>query len=283
MANETRAVKSAGGGRAAAAAGARRLPARLAALGLLYGIGTWLQFLLLGALVVPVLLLMPGLARRRALVRRLARIALRLAGMRLDAHGLEQLPQPCIVVANHSSYLDGVVLCALLPAWFSFVIKREMAAVPLAGTLLRRIGAEFVERGDRVRGARDARRLLRNAQTGQALVFFPEGTFGPDVGLRHFHIGAFAAAVRANAALVPVAIRGTRACLPPGSPWPRPGRIRIDVLAAVPPAASRAGATLGENERDRDDRARALRLRDAARAALLAALGEPDLEASTHH
>jgi len=152
----------------------------------------------------------------RALVRRLARIALRLAGMRLEPHGLERLPQPCIVVANHSSYLDGVVLCAILPASFSFVIKREMAAVPLAGTLLRSIGAEFVERGNRVRGARDARRLLRQAKTGQALVFFPEGTFGIEVGLRHFHIGAFATALRADLPLLPVAIRGTRHCLPRG-------------------------------------------------------------------
>jgi 1-acyl-sn-glycerol-3-phosphate acyltransferase len=139
----------------------RQTPAatpRLGPLGLMYGIGTWLQFVLATVLVLPVLLLTPSLSRRRAQVSGLARLALRLAGMRLELHGLEQLPQPCIVVANHSSYLDGVVLAATLPPCFSFVIKREMSAVPLAGTLLRRIGAEFVERGDRIRGARDARR-----------------------------------------------------------------------------------------------------------------------------
>jgi 1-acyl-sn-glycerol-3-phosphate acyltransferase len=248
-------------------------------LGLIYGVGTWIQFLLLGTLVLPILLLTPQLMRRRALVRGLARIALRLAGMRVETHGLEHLPQPCIVVANHSSYLDGVVLCANLPPCFSFVIKREMAGVPLAGTLLRRIGAEFVERGNRVRGARDARRLLRQAKTGQALVFFPEGTFGIDVGLRHFHIGAFAAAVRAGLPLLPVAIRGTRQCLPPGTPWPRPGTIRINALTPLAaPAAGRPG-----NDREREDRQRALQLRDAARAALLVALGEPDLDQAARH
>ena len=40
---------------------------------------------------------------------------------------------PCVVVANHASYLDGVVLKAALPARFSFVIKKEVARVPLAG------------------------------------------------------------------------------------------------------------------------------------------------------
>ena len=243
-------------------------PRRLSLLGLMYGVGTWLQFLLATTLVLPVLLLTPGLSRRRAQVSGLARLALRLAGMRLELRGLDQLPQPCIVVANHSSYLDGVVLAATLPPCFSFVIKREMSAVPLAGTLLRRIGAEFVARGDRIRGARDARRLLRNAATGHSLVFFPEGTFETTVGLLRFHIGAFAAAVRANLPVVPVAIRGTRYCLPPGSPWPLPGTIRIEALAALPSPASMPGTDAGD---------RAVALRDAARSALLTALGEADL------
>jgi 1-acyl-sn-glycerol-3-phosphate acyltransferase len=269
MGNENRAGKLADGG-ARTAHGRPAAPAapRLSLLGLLYGVGTWLQFVLAATLVLPVLLLTPGLARRRAQVSTLARLALRLAGMRLELHGLEQLPQPCIVVANHSSYLDGVVMAAALPARFSFVIKREMAAVPVAGTLLRRIGAEFVERGNRIRGARDARRLLRSAATGHSLVFFPEGTFRTAVGLLRFHIGAFAVAVRANLPVVPVAIRGTRHCLPPGSPWPRPGTIRVEALATLPWQPSMPGPDAGD---------RAVLLRDAARAALLAALGEADL------
>ncbi len=143
-------------------------------LRLLYGSYAWLQFTLLGVLSLPVLLLMPSLPRRRALIRRLAGWVLRLAGMRLQACGIEVLPMPCIVVANHSSYLDGVVLAATLPAAFSFVIKREMSRVPLAGLLLRRIGAEFVERHDRHRGAQDARRLLRSAGQGQPCIL-PRG------------------------------------------------------------------------------------------------------------
>jgi 1-acyl-sn-glycerol-3-phosphate acyltransferase len=237
---------------------------------MVYGVLAWLQFALMAMLTVLILLLVPGVTRRRALVSAMARLALRLAGMRVLARGLEQLPRPCIVVANHCSYLDGVVLCAQLPSWFSFVIKREMAAVPVAGTLLRRIGAEFVARGDRVRGARDARRLLRQAAVGQALVFFPEGTFSSKIGLLHFHIGAFAAAVRANVPVVPIAIRGTRHCLPPDRPWPRPGDIHVDALACL--AAHPAGSAAA-------DRDQAPRLRDAARSALLAVLDEPDLAA----
>jgi 1-acyl-sn-glycerol-3-phosphate acyltransferase len=235
-----------------------------------YGLYAWVLFVALAAAVVPLLLLTPGLSRRRALVRAVGRSVLKLTGMRVRVRGLERVAAPCVVVANHTSYLDGVVLQAVLPPSFSFVIKREMSAVPLAGTLLRRIGAEFVERQDRLRGARDARRLLRNALRGQALVFFPEGTFSAEIGLLRFHIGAFAAAARADLPVVPIAIRGTRACLPPDRFLPHPGRIEVEVLAAI----DEPQPNLGAHESDR-----AARLRNAARAALLAALGEPDLAA----
>lgn len=235
-----------------------------------YGLYAWTLFALLGAAVVPVLLLTPTLQRRRALVRGLGRWVLRGVGMRVRVHGLPLLETPSVVVANHASYLDGIVLQAVLPPSFSFVIKREMASVPLAGTLLRRIGAEFVERQDRRRGARDARRLLRKAARGQALVFFPEGTFSATVGLLRFHIGAFAAATRAELPVVPIAIRGTRYCMPPQRPWPRPGRIEVEVLAAIPGRAAGRGY----------DAEHAASLRDSARDALLRALGEPDLAAA---
>jgi 1-acyl-sn-glycerol-3-phosphate acyltransferase len=178
------------------------------------------------------------------------------------------LPLPCVVVANHCSYLDGVLLAGVLPSCFSFVIKREMSTVPLAGLLLRRIGVEFMERRDQGRVLRDTRRVLRRAAGGQALVFFPEGTFSQNVGLLRFHIGAFSAAARAHLPLVPLAIRGTRHCLAPGSPWPRPGHIVVELLPPIIPlTAQGAGVS-----------ASAAGLREQARAALLATLGEPDLE-----
>lgn len=235
----------------------------------IYGLYAWLLLLVLGIIALPGLLLLRSLRARRALVRGLARAVLTLAGMRVRVSRLQSLPLPCIVVANHCSYLDGVVLAATLPPCFSFVIKREMSRVPLAGTLLRGIGAQFVERRDRAAGAMDTRRLLRQAAGGQAQVFFPEGTFGPQVGLLRFHLGAFVAAARSALPVVPVVIRGTRHCLPPDSVWPRPGVIEVEALSPVAVTS------------DGDPQQRALRLREAARAQLLAATGEPDLAGAT--
>ncbi|MBK7249697.1 MAG: 1-acyl-sn-glycerol-3-phosphate acyltransferase [Gammaproteobacteria bacterium] len=231
----------------------------------IYGLYVWCTLLAVALPTLLLLLLTPGLERRRALTRGAARLILRLAGLPFEVRQLEHLPAgQCVVVANHASYLDGLVMKAALPPRFGFVIKREMNDVPLAGLLLRRIGSEFVERFDRQRGAVDARRVLRSATRGQSFVFFPEGTFSHSRGLLKFHAGAFVTAVRVGCPVVPAVIRGTRDSLPATGVLPRWRRIEVEILAPLgsPPFAA-------------DDAV--AQLRDRTRAVILARLGEPDL------
>jgi 1-acyl-sn-glycerol-3-phosphate acyltransferase len=221
-------------------------------------------FLVMGLCALLCLLCLPGIQRRRAFARAASRAFLNLAAMPVRVVNPERIPATqCVVVANHASYLDGVVFTAALPPRFGFVIKREMNSVPLAGLLLRKLGSEFVERFNRQQVAADARRVLRNASNGNSLVFFPEGTFTRTPGLLKFHTGAFVMAVRAGCPLVPAVVRGTRRALSPLGGLPRAGEIEITILPPIePPAAS--GTAAGE-------------LRDRARAAILHELGEPDL------
>ncbi len=228
----------------------------------IYGIYAFTVFLALALLALVPLALVPTLTGRRRLIRRVGRTALTLMGMPISVRWYGPLPEPCIVVANHCSYLDGVVLAAVLPPRFDFVIKREMNSVPLAGFLLQRIGVQFVTRDNRAGSLRDALRVMRRATGGSSLAFFPEGTFQEQPGLLRFHIGAFAAAQRSGAPIVPLVIRGTRHCLSPGSFLPRPGRIMVETLAPL--------GTLPEHP------AEAAALRDAARAAILGASDETD-------
>src|ERR1700682_2858661 len=135
-------------------------------------------FTALGLTVLGVNLFLPTLRWRRLMAGVFARAFLRAAGIPFTVEGLNRLPQgPCVVVANHASYIDGLVAAAALPPDFAFVIKKEMVRVPLASLLLRRLGSQFVERFDRHKGATDARRVLKLAAAGQSLMFFPEGTF----------------------------------------------------------------------------------------------------------
>jgi 1-acyl-sn-glycerol-3-phosphate acyltransferase len=231
----------------------------------IYGVFAVLVFLILGAIAL-LLVSIPGLTlkTRRAIAHYAAQSCFRLIGMRVRVIGEELLPAaPCVVVANHASYLDGVVLKAFLPARFSFVIKKEVTKVPLAGFLLKRIGSEFVDRFNRHAGGMDARRLIKAADAGQSLAFFPEGTFFAHPGIGKFQSGAFTIAARVGLPVVPVAIRGTRHILPSGRYLPRFGRIEIEILPPLPVGTSDADSVR--------------QIRDRARASIVSAIDEPDL------
>jgi 1-acyl-sn-glycerol-3-phosphate acyltransferase len=228
-----------------------------------YGTCALAVFTLMFVFATLLALLVPRLEWRRRLTHWLAGVALPVLGIRLTVDGLERLPEgACVVVANHASYLDGIVMKAALPPRFSFVIKREAASMPVAGFLLKRIGSEFVDRHSEGGRRRDAMRVLRRAEQGHDLVFFPEGTFDEVPGLKRFHVGAFAAAVRGSMPIVPAVIHGARHALPNRAVIVKPGRVRVEILEPLPvPASARATDEL----------------RREARHRILERLDEPDL------
>jgi len=232
-------------------------------LNLLFPLRVWLVAALLVLPAALLVIALPGQERRRRVARRAGLLAFWLTGTRFKVEGLDRLPEACIVVANHASYLDGVILTAALPPRFSFVIKREITKAPIVGWLLSRLGSEFVERFDKKAAGNDANRLIQRARDGACLGMFPEGTFKHEPGLRPFHLGAFLTATRAGLPVTPVAIRGARAILPAGTWWPRSGDIEVEVLAPVVPEGR-----LGEHARQ---------LKHAVRERILERCGEPDV------
>ncbi len=230
----------------------------------LWGIYAWLA--LAAAVLVALLatILVPGMHRRQRIAAALARAVFVVTGTRVTVTGVDNLPPDhCIVVANHASYVDGILLKAYLPGRFNFVIKGEMRDIPVAHFLLRRSGSKFVERNQLSGSARDARQIVKAAQDGESLTFFPEGTFRKERGVGRFRGGAFVAAVRGELPVIPVAIGGTRYLLPAGRFLPRPNRLQVDILPAIAPGDpdfSNSGA-----------------LAEAARQKILMVLDEPDL------
>lgn len=201
-----------------------------------WGVWALVVFAACAGSAVLLLAVVPGLERRRALARRAAGAVFRVTGTRVEVAGLELLPPgPCIVVANHASYVDGVLMQAVLPPRFAFVVKKEIDRVPLASFLLRRLGTEFVARFNAREGASDTARLVRHSSGGDAMCVFPEGTFHPERGLRRFRMGAFYAATRGGLPVVPVAITGTRAMLPAGKWLPRPSAISVRLSPPIEP------------------------------------------------
>jgi 1-acyl-sn-glycerol-3-phosphate acyltransferase len=157
--------------------------------------------------------------------------------MRLEATGHERLPPrgPLVLACNHASYADVVVLVALLPRDVLFVAKREVLGYPLVSSFVRRCGHLSVDRWDAVQSVADADVVARALAKGSEVLFFPEGTFVAATGLRPFRLGAFMAAARAGAPVVPLALRGTRHVLRGDWGLPRPGRLSLWVGEAIQP------------------------------------------------
>lgn len=254
---------------------ARQL-ARLLAAGLMpqarrYGVpvvalayGFWWWLVLIGCAVVawPGVQLLPRLAWRWALLRQLARLALRVMGIRLAVAGIWPAVSKPIFVVNHASYFDGVVLAAVLPGEPVFVAKKELESQAIAGPFLRALGAQFVDRFDPEGGVEDTRKALAAAEAGRALAFFPEGTFTRAPGLLAFRLGAFVIAAQQGLDVVPLALSGTRSVLRGEQWWPRRHAVSV---------------TIGEPlNSDGNDFTAAIRLRDRVRAVILAGCGEAD-------
>lgn len=231
-----------------------------------YAAYAWTVFIMGAAAAIVGVGVLPSLRARQRWCKSVARATAAAAGLRLATEDPQHLrgDRAQVVVANHASYLDALVLVAALPTGLHYVTKNELATQPLVGWCLKRYGCEFVERFDLRRSAAAARILEERVRGGASLMFFPEGTFGPAPGLRPFRMGAFVAAAKAGAPVVPVGLRGTRAVLPPGTWRPRRGPVTITI--AAPRRAK------GEDWRA------ALELRDDVRQEIARLSAEPALQ-----
>lgn len=231
--------------------------------GMLFAAWSWTVLIGLSPIAWLGALLLPKLSWRWRAIRAASRLLFLGTGTPLTVRGLEHLDhRPCVLVANHASYLDVLTIVAALPRPVAFVAKAELAGAWYTRLPMQRIGARFVERFDRRKGLEDYRQIASAARAGHSPLFFPEGTFRRAPGLMPFRMGAFACAVEAKLPVIPVALRGTRAILPSGSWFPRRGKIEVTVAAAT---------AVG----DADDRwSAALALRDQVRTTMLALTGE---------
>lgn len=137
-----------------------------------------------------------AVALDRPLARRLPRFyhrrCLRIFGIRALVRGEPAGPAPTLFIANHSSYLDIVVLSALIEG--SFVAKREVSGWPLLGLLAKLQRTVFIERAARrdVHAQRDE--MQRRIRAGDNLILFPEGTSDDGVHVLPFKSALFSAA-----------------------------------------------------------------------------------------
>ncbi|OAT86413.1 lysophospholipid acyltransferase family protein [Desulfotomaculum copahuensis] len=144
---------------------------------------------------------------------RLARVLCRLILLvlrRWTVCGAENLPRTggVLVISNHQSYWDPVVVGCALDRQVHFMAKGQLFRIPVLGPVIRALGAFPVERGGGDRPA--VRTSLQILARGLVLGIFPEGTRSRSGGLIEPHLGAAMLALRAKVPVLPVAVINTR-------------------------------------------------------------------------
>jgi 1-acyl-sn-glycerol-3-phosphate acyltransferase len=208
------------------------------------GAYTYLEFAACVCSWVPILFVVRTLHRHDSTpriagrwLRRMGRTAAKLSPLwdfSVDGEAPADIgEQAYVVVANHESNADPFLL-SFLPWDMRWIAKEEMFRVPVVGTIMRLSGDIPLKRGDRGSVEEMMSECRRTLEGGLSVMIFPEGTRSRDGDLLPFKDGAFALAIEAQVPILPVAIEGTRTCMPKGSRWLGEAHATATVLQPIP-------------------------------------------------
>jgi 1-acyl-sn-glycerol-3-phosphate acyltransferase len=192
-----------------------------------------------------------------------ARMALWLAGVRLEIHGLDKIPEgrAVIFMANHQSNCDPPALLPILPPVL-VMGKKEFFRVPIIGRGMRARGFIPVDRRNREQAREAVEKGVLALKAGKSFLVYPEGTRSPDGRLQSFKKGVFVMAIKAGVPIVPISVSGGNKIMPKGKFVIRPGAVRITLHHPV--------ATKGLAIEDREE------VIDSVRQAILTGLEQDE-------
>lgn len=161
-----------------------------------------------------------NLSRPRNIVRWWLATCVRLIGIRTCTRGTPT-EGPSLIVANHISWMDIVIIGSLQPV--SFLSKSEIAHWPVIGYLARKAGTLFIEQG---KGAANvAHSISQRLYTGSSVAFFPEGHASDGTRVNRFHARLFMSVTEARVPVQPVFVtypdKGSRNGINPKAPYIR--------------------------------------------------------------
>jgi 1-acyl-sn-glycerol-3-phosphate acyltransferase len=140
--------------------------------------------------------------RRARWMQQSCRASLRAAGIHCRVEGAP--PAHGLVVSNHLSYLDILILAAAMPCFF--VAKIEIGRWPFFGHAARLGGTLFIDRSSRASAVRVAKQMSDRLKLPLPVLLFPEGTSTDGSQLLPFHSGLFQPSITAGAPVTAAAV-----------------------------------------------------------------------------
>lgn len=146
---------------------------------------------------------------------------------RVRVVGREHIPQagPCLLVANHASFLDPFVICASAPRIIHYITYAFFYYHPAFHWFCKRVHCIPVKKeGNDVSALKQTLRLLKH---GEIVGIFPEGARSENGKLGRAEPGTALIALKANVPIVPAGIQGAYGAFPKGAKFPKPRRITV--------------------------------------------------------
>ena len=173
-------------------------------------------------------------------------LGLGLSGIKFRVQGAEHIParRAAVYCSNHQSHIDPPVLFHALHPQMHILYKAEIDRIPLLARAFRLGGFIPVDRRNKEAGMRAIDSAAASLRSGNSFLVFPEGTRSPTDEMLPFKKGAFVMAIKAQAPVVPVAIRGGREAMRKGSHIIQPIMLTISVGEPI--------ETAGLDVKDRD-------------------------------
>lgn len=175
---------------------------------------------------------------------------------RLEARGWADLPARggAVLVSNHVSYVDALILAACSPRPLRFVMDHRIFQTPIAGRLFRHARAIPIApaKDDPALKTRAFSEIAAALAQGELVCIFPEGRLSPDGVLQRFQLGVERIVAETPVPVIPVALSGlagsifSRAPSSPRSAWWRHFRRRVRAVCGAPVAPELVTALLLE-------------------------------------
>jgi len=174
------------------------------------------------------------------------RMGLALSGIKFHVDGAERLPldRAAVYCSNHQSHIDPPVLYEALHPEMRILYKAEIDRLPILPRAFRLAGFIPVDRKNKEAGMRAIEAAAASLRAGHSFLVFPEGTRSPTDEMLPFKKGVFVMAIKGQAPVVPIAIKGGRDAMKRGSRVIQPVTISIRVGEPV--------ETAGLDVKDRD-------------------------------